>query len=292
MAPESDFVSSIVSDPRNVPDVMRLYGYPGASSEEDHERLYLNLDLTNYVEVPTKAILYRMTDQDPQGAVCWWTKKDAALIYKMTPAAQALAHYFAGAIQAGMAGAAAPPVAGAAPPTVFCQTPPVTFLCQRPTVWCHTPACTFAGPACMSAVCPTRYPTCALHCTWNYTQFISCVALCRTQVCEFEGPAGFARRANWETRYVTCGEYCQFPSEIPGQTCNPAGCPGGFAPRAMQVADTRYITCGEYCVIPSEIPGQTCAPAGGCGPGWQAGFQARFSTAIPEACRGTLRCEI
>src|SRR5262245_39404761 len=97
MAQAPDFIRSIVTDPKNVPDVMRLYGYSGASSEEGHERLYLSPDLTNYVEVPTSAILHRMAvpaDQDPHGAVCWWVKKDAALIYKMAPAAQAMAHYF------------------------------------------------------------------------------------------------------------------------------------------------------------------------------------------------------
>src|SRR5262245_50445223 len=92
----ADFVGSIVTDPKNVPDVMRLYGYPGASSEEGHERLYLSPDLTNYVEVPRTAerrgVAVR-ADQDPHGAVCWWVKKDAALIYKMAPAAQAMAHY-------------------------------------------------------------------------------------------------------------------------------------------------------------------------------------------------------
>src|SRR6516164_1304374 len=102
----ADFVRSIVTDPKNVPDVMRLYGYPGASSEEGHERLYLSPDLTNYVEIPANAILHRMAvpaDQDPHGAVCLWVKKDAALVYKMAPAAQAMAHYFGGAIQAGLA---------------------------------------------------------------------------------------------------------------------------------------------------------------------------------------------
>ena len=290
----ADFVSSIVTDPKSVPDVMRLYGYLGASSEEGHERLYLNPDLTNYVEVPTQAILHRMTvpaEQDPHGAVCLWVKKDAALIYKMTPAAQALAHYFAGAIQAGTAGAAAAPVAGAAPQTVFCPTPPVTVLCPRPTViWCQTPACTFAGPVCMSAACPTHYPTCALFCT----QIVSCVAICQTQVCQFEtaacpqitlacpqpslacgpgGQAGFARQATQVncTNYVTCGQECLIRSEIPGQTCAPAGGCGqaGFAWQVTQVNCTNYVTCGQECLIRSEIPGQTCAPAGGCG---QAGF--------------------
>jgi hypothetical protein len=63
----ADFVNQIVTDPKSVPGVMRLYGHPGASSEEAHERLYLSPDLTNYV------ILHRMAipaEQDPHGAVC------------------------------------------------------------------------------------------------------------------------------------------------------------------------------------------------------------------------------
>ncbi len=39
-------------------------------------------------------------EQDANGGVTLWVKKDAALQYKLAPAAQALANYFAGAIQA------------------------------------------------------------------------------------------------------------------------------------------------------------------------------------------------
>jgi hypothetical protein len=42
---DASFVRDIVSDPKNVPDVMLLYGYMGASSEEGHDRLYLSPDL-------------------------------------------------------------------------------------------------------------------------------------------------------------------------------------------------------------------------------------------------------
>src|SRR4029453_9969983 len=104
---DAQFVRDIVSDPKNVPDVMLLYGYLGASSEEGHERLYLTPDLAHYVEVPKSAILHRMPapkEQDPHGGVTLWVNKGAALIYKMSPAGQALAHYFAGGIQAAAAG--------------------------------------------------------------------------------------------------------------------------------------------------------------------------------------------
>jgi hypothetical protein len=110
---QADFVRRIVTDPRNVPDVMRLYGYPGASSEENHDRLYLSPDLSTYIEVPREATLHRMAvpaEQDPNGAVVLWVRRDAALIQKAAPAAQALANYFAGTI----AGAAATPAVGPA----------------------------------------------------------------------------------------------------------------------------------------------------------------------------------
>jgi hypothetical protein len=97
----AEFVRRIVTDPKNVPDVMRLYGYPGASSEEGHERLYLSTDLATFVEIPRDAILHRTAvpaDQDPNGAVTLWVRRDAALVYKAAPAAQALAQYFTGAI--------------------------------------------------------------------------------------------------------------------------------------------------------------------------------------------------
>lgn len=95
------FVQQIVSDPKNVPDLMLLNGYLGASSEEGCERLYLSPDLSSYVEIPGTAILHRAalpTEQDSNGGVTLWVRKDAALQYKMAPAAQALANYFAGAI--------------------------------------------------------------------------------------------------------------------------------------------------------------------------------------------------
>jgi hypothetical protein len=153
-ADRASFVRDIVSDPKAVPDVMLLYGYLGASSEEDHERLYLSRDLTNYVEVPTSAILHQMAapkEQDPNGGVTLWVKKDAALINKMAPAAEALAYFFAGAIQAGAQGAAAAPQ----------PTPAITIA----------GACTIALAACPTApcsiACPTHPPhaTCADQCT-------------------------------------------------------------------------------------------------------------------------------
>jgi len=265
------FVRNIVEDPKNVPDVMLLYGYLGASSEEDHHRLYLSQDLTNYVEVPKKAVLHQMAapkEQDPHGGVTVWVKKDAALIYKMAPAAQALAHFFAGAIQAGAIGA------GAAPQ----PTPALTIgACTVAQALCQTavgPLCTHAntcGIDC-SIVCPTHPPraTCAAQCSHitpclvthigQPTCEVQCtqVAPCPTHVatcpphlscgidCTVVGPA-------CQTHHVTCAQVCTV-----GVVCHPT--------RAEpQCPFPTEVTCVAVC---QASPAPFCGPnitAGACG---------------------------
>lgn len=155
---DGSFVARIVEDPANVPDVMLLYGYPGASSEEGHERLYLSADLGAYVEIPAAAILHRAAaprEQDPHGGTTLWVRRDAALIQKLAPAAQALAHFFAGAIQAQAAG----PAPGAFPAiTIGGPVCGVTLphICQIASA-----VCTVAGPCATRGVnCPTQAGTC------------------------------------------------------------------------------------------------------------------------------------
>lgn len=168
------FVDRIVTDPNNVPDVALLYGYPGASSEEGHERLYLAADLANFVEIPADAILHRVAaprEQDPNEGWTLWVRRDAALVYKMAPAAQALAHFFAGAIQAQGAPAAAPAGGVAAGPAALTFGGPICgvtlpAVCQIATAFCTRDtcgiACTAFGP-CLTrgADCATQAATCA-----------------------------------------------------------------------------------------------------------------------------------
>jgi hypothetical protein len=200
------FVRQIVVNPNNVPDVMRLYGYPGASSEPGHERLYLNPDLTNYVEVPAQATLHRMavpSDQDPYGAIVLWVKKDATLIYKMAPAAQAMANYFTGAIQAGMTGlvpgtpggrmAPQAPAAAAMAPQAFAMRPTIADpQCPYPTE-----VCTHAGP------CATRF------CWFQTPAWGPAAAAMAPQVAPAQPSAGYP-----------CSYLCTY-----GAVCHTPGCP-------------------------------------------------------------------
>jgi hypothetical protein len=243
------FIRQVVPDPKNVPDVTLLTGYLGASSEEAHERLYLSPDLTNYVEVPKAAILHQAPlpkEQDANGGVTLWVKKDAALQYKMAPAAQALANYFAGAIQAG-AQAAAP--AGPGPVTVGGPACGVTLpnVCQIVSA-----ACTVVGPACQS-----RFHTCAPCITANQPGF-SCGIDCTVV-----GPPCQSRFGpGCQSHFHTCAPcITQNRTPCPGVSCGidctvfgPA-CQSHFhtcPPCIIQTANRTpcpQVSCGIDCTV-------------------------------------------
>jgi hypothetical protein len=254
---EAEFVRQIVTDPRNVPDVMRLYGYAGASSEDNHDRLYLNPDLSSYVEVPQSAILHRMTvptEQDPNGAVVLWVRRDAALIQKAAPAAQALAQYFAGAIAG--AAVAAPGVAA-----VRFTFPP--YNCPSPV-----PAqCTLACPTVPPAHC-VHGPTVEFVCTPAcYSILRACVHLtpqtCNQDCWVVGGAAPEAgAAAAWAIHLppTRIGPACPYPTEIcthVGPACHPSyvpctvACPfaAAAAPGAVgaAAAGAALVTPGPHC---------------------------------------------
>lgn len=259
---EGSFVERIVTDPNNVPDVMLLYGYTGASSEEGHERLYFGTDLAKYVEVPTDAILHRVAaarEQDPYGGMTLWVRKDAALIHKLAPGAQALAHFFAGAIQAQGAAPAAPmpenpaltfggPVCGVTLPA-FC--PVATAACTRDTCGaactvgpaCNVTqnscgvACTIGGPVCgvtLPAFCQVATAactrdTCGIACTHPVLCQVATAACTRDTcgvACTAAGPC-ITRGADCPTQAATCA-------------CTEIGCPTDITP----CINTHAVTCG------------------------------------------------
>jgi hypothetical protein len=222
-----NFIRRIVTDPKNVPDVMLLTGYLGASSEEDHERLYLSPDLSNYVEIPKAAILHQAPlpkEQDAHGGVTVWVKKDAALQYKMAPAAQALANYFAGAIQAGMQGA---PGAAAAGPhvtigvcghaTQHCPTLNCSLHCATeitPCINTHANTCycpVTHGCSTLNQLCQSQGACTYVGCGASLacTQGLLCggvAAAAAPQVAQAQ--AGFAGQANLQPSFVDCSIVC------------------------------------------------------------------------------------
>ena len=268
----SDFVRKIVADPKNVPDVMLLYGYLGASSEEGHERVYLSPDLGNFVEVPEKAILHRAQaakEQDPNGGVTLWVKKDAKLSYKMAPAQaaaqQALAYYFAGAIQAGAGGPAPIP-----PRTPALQCGPQTLpdaLCPNtnlPPCPTHAATCvatchaTCAHLCTQVAPCPTHVATCAATC--HATCVATCQATC-VATCHATCAPACTHVAPCPTHVATCA---------PNATCVP-GCP----------THPPHVTCAPICthVTPCVTKGGPDCP-----------FPTEICTHVAAQCTNAINC--
>ncbi len=274
-----DFVRHIVHDPKNVPDVMLLYGYPGASSEEGHERLYLSPDLSAYVEVPNASILHRAEapkDQDPHGGVTLWVKKDAALKYRMAPAQEAaqkaMAWYFAGALQGGAGEAGPQPLPPRTLPNAFC--PPVTLpdACQV-TANIHCPTRQATCVATCHATCPphatcgaTCVATCALHVTCGVTCIATCNATC------------LATCVATCAQHATCGATCV-------ATCH-ATCHYTCAPICTHLTPCRPTFNQPECPYPTEIcthVAAQCTHAVNC-PLPQA--QAAMGGAAPQEAMG------
>lgn len=97
-----NFVDVLVTDPANVPAVVVLSGFLGKSSLAGYQRLYLNVALSEYYEIPSEAILHALkhpVTTSPLGETTLWAKRDAELIRNGVNSAETRARFFAGPIQ-------------------------------------------------------------------------------------------------------------------------------------------------------------------------------------------------
>lgn len=186
-----DFVGRIVQDPNETPRVTLLSGYLGSSSEEGHVRLYLDEELSRYVEIPEKAILHAQElspEQSPLGGSLVWIDSGAEVVHGPVGSKRRKANFLEGQIaqdyiggydregggetttqtrECGGGGGLRPTEIGPAcgqsqagpciPPTeqVYCHTQTGIF-CTRFGPGCRRtlfePACTLSGPNCRTAV--------------------------------------------------------------------------------------------------------------------------------------------
>lgn len=84
MSDQDYFVDVLGKDPANIPDMILLNGFLGASTQAEHVRLYLNAVLNEYLEIPLSAILHQ--EKIPAGpgqalaAHYVWLRADTALM--------------------------------------------------------------------------------------------------------------------------------------------------------------------------------------------------------------------
>lgn len=267
-----DFVSKIVSDPKNPPNTLLLKGFIGASSEEGHIRLYLDSELSDYMEIPEAAILYAEEipkEKSPIGGSYLWIQRDASLIHGPVVTERPKASFLEGRIMAGQAGGGASP-----------------FLLPTATgPKCGTiiDGCTDAGPKCPSqvtcpapCVLPTRTgTTCpAVSCTHTGPNCMTVSGTtCPAPTCTQNGP-------NCPT---TPAATCSGPNcpTTPGTTCSGPNCP--------TTPDT--TCCGPHCPTfpPSTCSGPKCVTLSGTtcpAPCTQSGpnCPTRQGTTCPTPC--------
>src|SRR5215470_17680308 len=84
---EAGLIGKLVQDPANPESLMRITGYRGASSEAGHVRLYLDPDISSYVDIPEADVVHEQhipAETDPLGAVTLWVKRSSKLNFKTT----------------------------------------------------------------------------------------------------------------------------------------------------------------------------------------------------------------
>lgn len=74
------FVSSIVRDPGKLPRLRVIRGYVGESGQKNHVRIYLNLELRHYVDVPADGIAHSQDAPElPLGGTYVWIREEAKI---------------------------------------------------------------------------------------------------------------------------------------------------------------------------------------------------------------------
>lgn len=134
--PYHPLVEALASDPTQPPKpATSLFGFPGPAAAAKSTRLWLDLGLTSYVDVPDDAILHSRTLDDEEGTILW-VDPAATLSYSTPPQQQVQADFLAGSIaQRNLAGAPAAAMAENAAGTKCCTEYwwcYVTMICAAP----------------------------------------------------------------------------------------------------------------------------------------------------------------
>jgi hypothetical protein len=269
-------VKALNPDPAKPPQrTTKLFGYPGDSPEEGATRLWLDLDLTSYVDVPNEAFLYSQTLPDDAGTILW-VAADAKLGFGSVSSHAVQAEFVTGALLTAHMATAQPsgfpgqPVAGIQP------TPPATIAgcqshfgpCPTPTavtgVCCHSQF----GP-CQSQVgpCLTLSPTIAICCQTN-------IGPCHTRT--FQCP----------TQPAIC-----FHSQVTPCPTQPAICfHSQVTPCPTQPAICFHSQVGPCFSLP-VCPTETCPPShfGPCATS-PAVCQSRLCPSVEISCQTTPAC--
>lgn len=154
---EEEFIQSLVPNPSQPPDVQLLGGYLGKSSQAGYWRLYLNPELTSYVDIAEKDIVYSQAannNQNSLGGMLLWVRRGAEIKATRTTSRESQADFLRGAIAASIArrGAAGALGSIAALPATFTVTECATCPTDNGGDSCFAPLCSLTGGACKTII--------------------------------------------------------------------------------------------------------------------------------------------
>jgi hypothetical protein len=234
MAPRmDDFVSKIVTDPKNPPNTLLLKGFIGASSEEGHIRLYLDSELSDYIEIPETAILHSQDiprEKSPIGGSYVWIQRDATMIHGPAVAERPKASFLQGRIMT----------------TQACAAGPLPQTVSGPACGTIVDGCTDVGPKCPTQVtCPAPCPT-------------KTGTTCPASSCTHVGPNCITLAGANTCPAPSCTQNGPNCPTTPGATCSGPACPTTVSTTCSgpNCPTTPEATCcGPRC---PTFPANTC----------------------------------
>jgi hypothetical protein len=229
----SQVVAAIVEDPNKAPDVVALRGMLGEAATAERVRLYLSVNLDDYLEFDRGAIVHQVSIPEtisPLDEAIFWVRRDALAAAARSPALQLKAGMMAGpvfqdymsqaipAAATGVSGAEAPGEAAGIRPTLTC--PSVVNICVTQDLACRpTQTCPSVVNVCVTQDLACR-PSAAHNCmAQDLTTRPSIVAICPSQY--FACPSVLDICV---TRDLTCRPTRTCPSVIDMCTVSPWMC--------------------------------------------------------------------
>lgn len=200
--PQHPLVEALVPDPSQPPrKSVQLFGYPGKSTTPRVTRLWLDLDLTSYVDVPDEAIVHCKVLENDQGTMLW-VDAGTKLAYSTIQSQEIQADFLSGSIASahlGAASATAAAQAAGAPnalrASLVCASQ--FNVCQQYSIFGHGPCIatalchtTIQGPCLVShkAGCPSVFTLCkSVNYPCHSVPLIACVHSkigCHSQFCQ------------------------------------------------------------------------------------------------------------
>jgi len=96
--PTHPLVEALASDPNQPPKpATRLFGFPGPAADSKSTRLWLDEELSSYVDIPDEAILHSQTLAEDRGTLLW-VDPAARLGYSKVESHEVQARFLAGQI--------------------------------------------------------------------------------------------------------------------------------------------------------------------------------------------------